>query len=171
MDPLASEHEGERGEDEPPIGHQVSTGETPASTITGAERSRDIFAIFKTLSRDLRRQASTAEDPDHQEDLNDEADLLDAILKTNTNDDRELATELKWTRKKLYQTRIKLKLFLKRQAKKFPELRSVLRVYGEAVEALCVKYAVLNLLLEGHFLPTRHSKSMAHIYEKYQARI
>jgi hypothetical protein len=40
MDPLASEHEGERGEDEPPIGHQASTGETPETAITGAEQTR-----------------------------------------------------------------------------------------------------------------------------------
>jgi hypothetical protein len=45
MDPLAIEHEGERGEDEPPLGHQVSTGETPVSQITGPEQSQHIVGV------------------------------------------------------------------------------------------------------------------------------
>ena len=135
MDPLAIEHEGERGEDEPPIGHQVSTGENPASEITGPEQTTDIMGMFRTISRDLRRHAST-----------EAADLLDVILRTNSFDDRELATELGWTRKKLRNVPI-----------------------GEAAEALCRKYAVLNLLSQGNFLPTRQSKSLASIYEKFES--
>lgn len=160
MDPLASEHERERGEDEPAIGHEVSTGETPASTITGAEQSRDILGMFRTLSRDLRREAST-----------EAADLLDAILKINSYDDRELATELGWTRKKIRNVRTVLGSYVKHRAKTNPELRRITRIVGEAAERLCQKYAVLNLLLEGNFLPTRQSRSMAVIYEKYRARI
>jgi hypothetical protein len=156
MDPLASEHEGERGEDEPPIGHQVSTGETPASEITGAEQSRDIFRMFKTLSRELRRRAST-----------EAADLLDAILKTHSYEDQDLASELGWTRKKVRNTRIVLSSYIKHRAKDIPELRRFLGIFGEAAERLCQQFPVLNLLLEGHFLPTRRSKSLASIYEKF----
>jgi hypothetical protein len=157
MDPLASEHEGERGEDEPPIGHQVTSGENPTTEITGAEREQDIYRDFKTLSRDLRRQAST-----------DAADLLDAILKTNSFDDRELAVELSWPRKKLRQVRTVLSSYVKHRAKTIPSLRRLTRLFGEAAERLCEKYAVLNLLLRGsNFLPSRSSKSLASIYEKF----
>jgi serine/threonine protein kinase len=110
MDPLASEHEGERGEDESPLGHQVTTGETPASEITGAEKTKDILGMFRTLSRDLRRSASYER----------EADLLDAILKTNSFDDRELAQELGWTCSQLRKTRIVLGDYIKAGLKAFP---------------------------------------------------
>jgi hypothetical protein len=116
--------------------------------------------MFKTISRDLRRQAST-----------DAADLLDAILKTNSIDDRELASELGWTRKKLRNMRTVLGSYIKHRAKSHPELRRLTRIVGEAAERLCEKYAVLNLLLAGNFLPTRRSKSLAAIYEKYRARL
>ena len=157
MDPLASEHERERGEDEPPIGHEVSTGETPATAITGPEQTQDFMQRFRSYSRDLRRSVST-----------DAADFLDAVLRTNSFDDRELATELGWTRKKLRQTRIVVSSYLKHRAKDDPILRRYLRVIGEAAEALCKKYAVFNLLLCGNFIPTRASKSLASIYEKFE---
>jgi hypothetical protein len=87
----------------------------------------------------------------------------------NTYDDRELATELGWTRRKLRNVRIVLGSYIKHRAKSHPELRRLSRIYGEAAEHLCEKYAVLNLLLAGNFLPTRRSKSMAAIYEKFES--
>jgi hypothetical protein len=157
MDPLASEHEGERGEDEPPIGQIAATKETPASEITGREQSQDIVGMFKTISRDLRRAASE-----------DAADLLDAILRTNSFDDRELATELNWTRKKLRNVRTVLGSYIKHRAKSIPALRRLTRIVGEAAERLCEKYAVLNLLLRGNFLPSRQGPSLSRIYEKFE---
>ena len=59
--------------------------------------------------------------------------------------------------------------YIKHWAKSHPELRRLTRVFGEAAEQLCEKYAVLNLLLEGHFLPTRQSKSLSRIYEKFES--
>lgn len=158
MDPLASEHEGERGEDEPKVGHDVSTEETPETAITGPEQQQEIFGIFKSLSRDLRRSAST-----------EAADMLDAILKTNTTDDRELAKELGWPRRKIRDVRTVLTSYVKHRAKTNPNLRRYTRIFGEAAERLCEKYAVLNLLLEGHFLPARASKSLTRIYEKFES--
>jgi hypothetical protein len=114
--------------------------------------------MFKTISRDLRRTAST-----------EAADLLDAILKTNSFDDRELATELGWTRKKLRNVRTVLGSYIKHRAKSIPALRRLTRIVGEAAQRLCEKYAVLNLLLRGNFLPTRQSKSLASIYEEFEA--
>ena len=158
MDPLASEHEGERGEDEPPIGHQVTSGEDPTTEITGKEQTHDVFRDFKTLSRDLRRSAST-----------EAADLLDAILSTNSFDERELATELGWTRKKLRNVRTVLGSYVKHRARDIPSLRRLTRIFGEAAERLCEKYAVLNLLLRGsNFIPSRTSKSLTSIYEKFE---
>ena len=157
MDPIASEHEGERGEDEPPLGHQVTSGEDPTTKITGAETTQDVFRDFKTLSRDLRRAAST-----------EAADLLDAILTTNSFDDKELALELGWTKKKVRNVRTVLTSYVKHRAKDIPSLRRLTRVFGEAAERLCEKYAVLNLLLRGNFLASRQGPSLTRIYEKFE---
>jgi hypothetical protein len=159
MEPLASEHEGERGEDEPPIGAVAKTEVTPETEITGPEQTQDINRMFRTLSRDLRRSAST-----------DAADLLDAILSTNSISDRELARELGWPRRKIRDVRTVLSTYVKHRAKTNPELRRYTRVFGEAAERLCEKYAVLNLLLSSNFLPTQASKSLSRIYEKFENR-
>jgi hypothetical protein len=58
-DPLASEHEGERGEDERQVGKTASTEVTPASEITGGEFHKEIIRVFKTLVGELRRQGDT----------------------------------------------------------------------------------------------------------------
>jgi aminoglycoside phosphotransferase (APT) family kinase protein len=116
------------------------------------------MAMFRTISRDLRRQASE-----------DAADLLDAILKTNTDDDRELATELGWSRKKIRNVRTVLSSYIKHRAKNIPALQRLMRIRGEAAEHLCEKYAVLKLLLSGSFIPARRSKSLASIYEKFES--
>jgi hypothetical protein len=155
MDMLPSEHQGERGVEEPPP-DKLTTGEDPSSEIVGLEKEVDIIGTFRTLSRDLRRVGNK-----------DAADLIDTNLKIHSNDDRELAAALSWPRSKLRKVRTDLKSYLDVRAKTHPELARIRRMIGEAAEQLCEKYPILNLLLEGHFLPTRKSKSMASIYERF----
>jgi hypothetical protein len=89
-------------------------------------------------------------------------------------DERVLASEIGWKRGKLRQVLAKLQGYVKNRAKDIPLLRNIMRgvvASRAAAEALCEKYRVLYLLLSGSFLPTRRSKSLAAIYEKYRARI
>jgi hypothetical protein len=69
----------------------------------------------------------------------------------------------------LRKVRTVLGSYIKHRAKSIPTLRRLTRIVGEAAERLCEKYAVLNLLLRGNFLPTRQSKSLILIYEKSEA--